>query len=266
MVILIAVILPLLLIAVYYAVDTAYMQLVRTQLRAAADSAARAGTETLLRTRQEKLAVEAAVRFAQSNHVTGEPLGLAPEDVALGRAFSQPNGPWAFVAGERPFNATRVRARRTQESPSGGIRLLFWTVSGVEFFQPVQIATAAQVDQDIAIVLEASGSMHAPERWSGVRTALEEFARVLLASGNRHSICVVECHNEPSLRMPLTDKADDLTDVLDLLHEEVDEVRLRQARALGSGLEMASDVHRLRPPGKRDCRETHLVSRQRKSQ
>ncbi|MDH3717812.1 MAG: pilus assembly protein TadG-related protein [Planctomycetota bacterium] len=242
MVVLVAIILPILLIAVYFAVDTAYMQLARTQLRTAADAAARAGTETLLRTRDERLSVQAAMQFAESNSVAGQPLELATEDVTLGHASSRPNRPWKFVAGEYPLNAVRVVARRTDDSPSGAIRLLFWSLSGVEFFQPTQIATAAQVDQDFAIVLEAGGSMHAPERWTGVRKALQAFGEVLLESGNQHSICLIECHNEPSVRMPLTHKTEPLGDVLDQMHQEVSEIKLRQGRGLGPGLKLASDI------------------------
>src|SRR5688572_29202700 len=47
MMVLIAICLPLFVIAAAFAVDVAYMQLTRTELRTATDSAARAGAKTL---------------------------------------------------------------------------------------------------------------------------------------------------------------------------------------------------------------------------
>ena len=50
-------------------IDYSYMQLVRTELRAAADSAAKAGAEALGRTQDVTTARQEAIRYAAANSV-----------------------------------------------------------------------------------------------------------------------------------------------------------------------------------------------------
>src|SRR5690349_17552477 len=68
---LIAICLPLFIIAAAFAVDVAYMQLARTELRTATDAAARAGAKTLSMSQNQTTARAAAVAAAAKNKVAG---------------------------------------------------------------------------------------------------------------------------------------------------------------------------------------------------
>ena len=63
---LIAICLPLFIIAAAFAVDVAYMQLARTELRTATDAAARAGAKTLSMSQNQTTARAAAVAAGPS--------------------------------------------------------------------------------------------------------------------------------------------------------------------------------------------------------
>ncbi|MGB6045540.1 MAG: pilus assembly protein TadG-related protein, partial [Pirellulales bacterium] len=77
MLILIAVCIPILIVMAVFAVDVAYMELVRTELRSSTDAAARAGTRKLSLTQSAAQARSAAKDAAQRNKVSGTGLLLA---------------------------------------------------------------------------------------------------------------------------------------------------------------------------------------------
>ncbi|MFV2069207.1 MAG: VWA domain-containing protein [Pirellulales bacterium] len=142
-----------------FSVDVAYMQLSRTELRAATDASARAGAEALSRLQDSNAAVQAAIATAAQNITAGQPLILTENDVVLGSSSLQSNGSWNFTAGETPYNSIRVFGHRTSGSSFGEVSLFFGKALGVDSFAPTQISTASQLDRDICIVLDRSGSM-----------------------------------------------------------------------------------------------------------
>src|SRR6185503_15035893 len=83
---LIAILLPMLLIFLGFAVDLAYMQTTRLELRAAADSAARAGATRLSQTDDQNQARDVAKDIARQNTVAGSALQLRTSDVRIGRS------------------------------------------------------------------------------------------------------------------------------------------------------------------------------------
>src|SRR5687768_16936629 len=89
----------MLLAMVMFGVDVANMQLVRAELRAASDAAAKAGAEALLRTQSKTEAVKAAMAFAELNNVGGKSFKIASNDVVIGTSSYQTDGSWAFSAG-----------------------------------------------------------------------------------------------------------------------------------------------------------------------
>lgn len=159
MTVLLAVMMMVFAIMAAFAIDVAYMQMVRTELRAATDAAARAGAEALSRTQDESVAIAAAVQVAALNQVAGEPLNIETSDVVLGKSEQAGDGSWSFIAGGEPTNSLRVNGRKTDGSAAGPAALHFVGLLGKEFFEPVQQATAAQLDRDIVLVLDRSGSM-----------------------------------------------------------------------------------------------------------
>jgi len=160
MLVLIAICLPLCVIMAAFAVNVAWMQLVRTELRAGTDAAARAGAKGLSLFQDTKIAQSCAIEAAARNEVAGLPLKIDAKSVELGTA-QRPNDTVRFSfspGGARP-NAVRVTAGRTTSSPGGPVNLLFANVFGVKNFKPIETATSTVLDRDICLVVDRSGSM-----------------------------------------------------------------------------------------------------------
>lgn len=146
-----------------YSINVAYMQLTRTQLRTATDAASRAGARKLSISQDPDKARNKAIDAAKKNVVAGAPLILRDSDVQFG--MSQPGsggGRWQFVEATSPgdpMNSMRVFGKRTIGSASGGIPMIFPGLASSGIFQPQKSATATQIDRDITLVLDRSGSM-----------------------------------------------------------------------------------------------------------
>lgn len=159
MLVMVAVTLVIFVVALVFSIDIAYMQLVRSQLRAAADAAAKAGALALCDEQSEQAAIQRAIEVAEKNLVAGQPLSLEASDIELGRPEVQPDGSWLFVPGGEPYGAVRVTANKSAGTKAGAARLFFGGLLGVQYFEPIHVATASQVDQDVVLVLDRSGSM-----------------------------------------------------------------------------------------------------------
>ncbi len=139
-------------------VDYSYIQLVRTELRAATDAAAKAGAEALARTDDLDAAKAAAVQYAAANNVGGKPFLISTSDVELGKVSPQGSGKWTFSTGGTP-NAVRVNARTGGSYANGSIPLFFSRVLGPSSFTPSHVATAGQQEVEVCLCLDRSGSM-----------------------------------------------------------------------------------------------------------
>jgi Mg-chelatase subunit ChlD len=160
MLVLIAVCLPLCIIMAAFAIDVAWMQLVRTELRSATDSAARAGAKELSLAQNTASARQRAKEAAVRNEVAGDPLRLADGDIEIGKSTqATPTSRFQFTANAPKPNAVRVTGRRTDGSISGPVDLLFAGVLGVDQFEPQESSTSTQLDRDICVVVDRSGSM-----------------------------------------------------------------------------------------------------------
>jgi len=142
-----------------FMIDYAYMLLVKGQARMVADSAARAGAEALVRTRDPNLAIEAAVTFAGRNEVAGRAFQLAPSDVVLGQSIAASDGSWNFSPGVTPYNSVQVTSRVRRDAPFGAAPLFFGGVTGVSDFQTIGTATAGEQPIEICLCLDRSNSM-----------------------------------------------------------------------------------------------------------
>ena len=162
MMVLVAICLPVILILCAFAVDVAYIQLTRTELRIATDAAARAGGRVLSLTQDPAAAKAAAIEAAAKNEVGQKPLAIADAEVQFGKS-TRPGGVGRFVFDDavplEEVNALRVTGLRTAASLSGPIPLMFGAIPGHSDFEPVKMAIATQLDRDIALVLDRSGSM-----------------------------------------------------------------------------------------------------------
>ncbi len=198
MLVLIAICLPLCIIMAAFAVDVAWMQLVRTELRTATDSAARAGAKELSLSQDQTSAKNRAKQAALRNEVAGAGLQLANNDIQIGESTqANENARFKFTGNNVKPNSVRVTGRRTDSSLGGPVNLMFAGVLGVDDFEPVHVATSTQLDRDICLVVDRSGSMmwkltggsQVPEgsegecgkphptksRWGSLATALDAF-------------------------------------------------------------------------------------------
>ncbi len=140
-------------------VDIAYMQLIRTELRTATDSAAKAGAEALVRTQDVNAAKAAAVQYASLNKVGGQPFLISQNDVTLGRVTAQNNGSWAFTADSTPFNSVRVNAKIGNGGATAAMPMFFAGALGQAPFKTASQATAGQQEVEVCLCLDRSGSM-----------------------------------------------------------------------------------------------------------
>lgn len=144
---------------VAFSVDVAYMHLSRTQLRTAADAAARAAGENLSRTQNLAQARQAAKDIAALNLVDNAPLILEDADIINGNSTKQSNGKWTFVANAVPVNGFRVTGRKMTSAPSGAVNLFFAPIFGKDFYEVSASSASVRVDRDICIVVDRSSSM-----------------------------------------------------------------------------------------------------------
>jgi Ca-activated chloride channel homolog len=140
-------------------VDVAYMQLVRTELRASTDAAAKAAAEALARTESRSDAITAAKQYAQRNSVGGQPFLIRNRDVKFGRVELAASGRWEFVEGANPSNAVRVDGNISDTSRTKSLPLFFANALGHNNFSTSSSATAAQLDVEVCLALDRSGSM-----------------------------------------------------------------------------------------------------------
>lgn len=174
---LMVILLPVLAILAAFCINAAQMQLARTELSVATDAAARAGGRTFSETQSVNEAIQAARITAALNTVSGRPLQLRTGDgageIQFGNA-TQPDGPdgrYEFVPiptsrvrdTSTAASAFRVLGRRDEGSLSGASRLVVPGLLGIDQVNLSARSVAMQVDRDIALVLDRSGSMQTLE-------------------------------------------------------------------------------------------------------
>lgn len=158
--VLLAIMLPVILIMAAFVINIAYMQLNRTELRVSTDAAARAAGRTFAMTGSTGQAMSAGKAAARRNPVANQPLNLANSDFTFGQSTRASTASrYAFTAGGTPLNAVKVTGRRTKGAPDGPIRLLFPDTLGRSTFEPEQVAVSSQIEVDLALVMDRSGSM-----------------------------------------------------------------------------------------------------------
>lgn len=141
---------------VAFALDMGYIVLVRTQLQAAADSAAMAAAQSMGLSRDELVAV--AQQYA-AYHSAGGPdrkVQLLEQDVEYGIWDATER---RFTPTDTPGNAVRVTAR-VDQAAGGEAALFFGRIFGRFSFAQRASAVAMANPRDIAFVVDLSGSMN----------------------------------------------------------------------------------------------------------
>jgi Ca-activated chloride channel family protein len=149
----------ILLATTILSVDTAYMQLTRTELRVATDAAAKAAAECLLRTQDATQATAAAQTIAAMNKVAGKPLQVANSDVVFGNTTQSNSGEWAFQPNVTPYNSVQVLTSLNDTNTNGSVKLFFAGMIGQGKFQPSENAIATVYQQDVLLCIDRSHSM-----------------------------------------------------------------------------------------------------------
>lgn len=159
-IVLFAILLPILLVILGFAVDYAYMQKMRNEVRVIADLGAKAAADELARTGGDVDAAIAAAQFiASNNSVAGSTLTLNPDQIIFGRASEQSDGSYQITDGQMPFNSVTVLAERAEGSVEGPGRLFFGQLYGSPTFDVRQNASSSFRDVEVILVLDRSGSM-----------------------------------------------------------------------------------------------------------
>ena len=268
MLVLIAICLPLCVIMAAFAIDVAWMQLVRTELRSATDAAARAGAKGLSLYQDEEQARQMAKQAAGRNQVGGAPMKLADQDIIIGESTrAGETTRFSFARGGDNLNSVRVNGRRTAGSAAGPVNLLFSGVLGVTHFEPTATAIATQLDRDICLVLDRSGSMmeqaekgkskkksaacdppDAESRWTALRIAVNAFIDELEKTRQDEWLAMVSYSsqtNECKLTFTTSDINSDLVGEYEPIRSELDRISSNPVKGrtnIGAGLDDGIDV------------------------
>ena len=172
---LLAMMLPVLAILIAVVVNSSYMQLTRTELIIATDASARSAGRTYSELQNVNDAKTAARVTAAKNRIAKKPLrvrtGDAKNEVEFGYMTNSGGNYMRFtfnkvptadvIAGTAKANAVRVNGygRHGPTNNLNPIDLIFPAFTSVKNFEPAHNSVAMQVDRDIALILDRSGSM-----------------------------------------------------------------------------------------------------------
>ena len=261
MLVLIAITLPLMLVMAAFALDVAWMQLVRTELRTATDASSRAAAKTLS-LRQSVPAARAEAKIAASrNTVANEPLVVRDSEIEFGISRqSTPTSRFSFTPGGALLNSVRVTGNRTATSAGGSVDLFLGRVMGVDTFEPTAAATSTQLDRDICLVVDRSGSMmqavigrRTPgptcgpphptlSRWGGLRTAVEGFLDELERTPQQEQ-CALVSYSSAGAECGITFTTSDINSDLEFLYQPLrDEMTFLSSRPVKGFTNIAAGI------------------------
>ena len=151
-VVVVAVLIPVLLGFAALTVDVGVMVNVRTDLQRAADAGALAAAEAMSNGDRNldrvTRARNAAIEYVGANHVMGESLLLAENDIVSGRtSYDEFSNTYTFTPSDFAPDAVQVTVRRTADSPNGAAPLFFAAIFGKHFADVSASATSAIWDR-----------------------------------------------------------------------------------------------------------------------
>jgi Flp pilus assembly protein TadG len=150
--------LPFLIGFAALSIDMGYLYNVQSELQAAADSSALAGASGLAHIDNREAggtsitasaqAQSYALQFAARNEADGDAVALGAGDIEVGilEDLSDPSGPLNF-GNYLDYNAVRVKARRTGDSPGGPVGLFFARILNKDHSDLAAEATAILDDR-----------------------------------------------------------------------------------------------------------------------
>lgn len=219
MLILILVLLVGFMATVAFSVDIAQMHLSRTELRSATDAAAKAAAIRLSQTFDRADAIRFGTEIAADNTVNAEPLLLAGGDFEFGRSEADNNGRFQFASGNTPLNTVRVNGRRTADSLSGPVPLLFGNVMGFSEFEPRTTAAATYIERDVVLVVDRSGSMSG-RKFGDLVGAIRVFVDTLNGTPVDEQVGLASYNDRASEDVQLTQNLAEITGTLTTLRTQ----------------------------------------------
>lgn len=193
-IVLFALVLPVLLAMVAFAVDVGFIAMQRTELQNAVDAGALAA-QVQLRTnpKKVKLAIAAAEQFVRMNQDSSELLKKKSIKVEEGN-WDPVTKVFSRKGSKKDRNAVRVFAVKDDQP------FIFGTAIGQSTFSvpATAIATGATSTLDIMLTLDLSGSMLYQGRINALRASAPVFVEVIDELGNSDQIGVMGLSADPS--------------------------------------------------------------------
>ncbi len=198
-----AFLMPVFLVLCGLAVNVSYLRLVRTEMRIANDAAVHAAGRAMSIHQTTDSAIAAAVQAAPRNKVGGQAYSVTPSTLQFGLSTRTQNGFGRFsFTGHTKAEVDNgsKRANSIKLTSSKPIPLLIRAFPGMNTVNVGQLSISTQVDRDIALILDRSGSMlwfKDQTAWEGVFNDMRTRGRI--SSGERdlaktgwdavHSVC-----------------------------------------------------------------------------
>ena len=172
-----AFLLPVIFILCGLAINIAHMRLTKAEMKVATDAAAHAGGRAMSIHQTTDGAIAWAKTAASWNFVNGRALALADSQIAFCSTTRDKNGLGRYILTEVPKGAidngtewaTSIRVYGQQNVP-----LLVRAIPGVDSYKANIFSSATQVDRDIALVLDRSGSMLFYQDRTALKQALDD--------------------------------------------------------------------------------------------
>lgn len=143
-----------------FAINLAQMQLVRTEMQVASDASVRAANRIFASTRDLGQAQTMGQQVANNNRVNGRNLVLRNSDYELGTSVrNNLNQRYQYTPGGANPNSLVLRTEMSGASPSGAVNLFMPGFLGPATTDIRMEARSTQVELDIALVIDRSGSM-----------------------------------------------------------------------------------------------------------
>lgn len=203
-----AILLPILLVIAGFSLYIANAQLVRTELRTATDFSARAAAKQMSLQQSEGAAIAGALDAASRNTIMGSPFELSASDVQVGqsRQLGGANSRFVFSADGNRKNSVRITGH---SFGNRGMTQFFAGLTNIQEREFVLPATATNLDRDLCLVIDRSGSMTQPvdsrangtlepcgplssqSRFAALSRAVDAFIDELNATPQQEQVCLV---------------------------------------------------------------------------
>lgn len=155
--VLVAFMLPVVFFISAFAINIAYTQLIRTELQIATDVSGRAAGRAYALTGNANDAYVAARDVAERNTVGGKPFAVQPSDLEFG--FAERTALSERYSFDLGAESNAVRLTSTSFANGAGIQAFLPGLTPVAKIRSLKSAISTQVELDIALVIDRSGSM-----------------------------------------------------------------------------------------------------------